>query len=239
MKTVNAVRKNGIMVMLLGLLCVLLLFVSSTTALTGNIGNARMVLRVSQGDNIDKCILVKNVNDEDINVKLFPAGDLADYITLKDEEFILKPQEEKNACFTIVARKSGTTETKMNVMFSPLDRGNGVGLSSTIIVIAKETSFFDGWFDDENEETDIEKNEAKTINTITDESEQTNELLKSSEVKTNLNTNKLIFIFSGITAILFVLLLALLLYQKSKRSQHMILTPTVETKQRKRVKQHE
>jgi hypothetical protein len=109
--------------------------VSPVLAITGSIGNARMVLRAEKGEEIQKYILVKNVNDVPVNIELFPTGDLEDSIFIIDSEFSLSAGEEKKAYFTIKAQKEGTTETKVNVKFTPQDEGNGVGLSSTIILI--------------------------------------------------------------------------------------------------------
>jgi hypothetical protein len=117
---------------------------SMTSAqLTGSIGNARMVLRMKQGESIDKCILVKNVNPKDVTISLDVTGDLADAIVLQEKEFALAAKTDKNACFTLTAKKSGTTETKINIKFAPVDGGNGVGLSSTIIVIAEKKNIFE------------------------------------------------------------------------------------------------
>jgi len=55
-------------------LVLLLSFVSSVYAITGSIGNARMILRVDQGDRIERSILVKNVNDVSLNIELSAGG---------------------------------------------------------------------------------------------------------------------------------------------------------------------
>jgi len=110
-------------------------FISSAYAITGSIGNARMILRASVGDEIEKYILVKNVNDVPINIELLASGDLEKYITIKDNNLTLSPGGEKRAYFTIKVGKNGTTESQINIKFTPSE-GNGVGLTSTIIVIA-------------------------------------------------------------------------------------------------------
>ena len=135
------------------ILCVLsllmiIVFIGNVLAITGSIGNARMILRAETGDKIEKYILVKNVNDVASDVEVFASGDLEEYIDIKDNEFTLSPGGEKKAYFTIRVKKAGTTETKINVMFKP-EQGNGVGLSSTVIVIAKDDG---GWFDDDSDE---------------------------------------------------------------------------------------
>ena len=45
------------------IILILISSISLVHAITGSIGNARMVLRVNVGDTIEKYILVKNVND--------------------------------------------------------------------------------------------------------------------------------------------------------------------------------
>ncbi len=133
-------------------LILLVVFMHSALALTGSMGNSRMVLRLEKGETVEKYILVKNVNDESIIVNLSVSGDLADYVKLKEDSFILEPGTEKEARFTIKAAKSGTTETKILVLFSPIEKGNGVGLASTVIVIT------DGDSDNSDEADEDESN---------------------------------------------------------------------------------
>jgi hypothetical protein len=116
------------------ILALFILASSFASALTGSIGNARMILKAEAGDVIEKYVLVKNVNNESININISVSGDLADYVDLDKESFVLQPGEEKKAYFTIEAKKPGQYETKINVQFSPLETGNGVGLSSTVIL---------------------------------------------------------------------------------------------------------
>ncbi len=112
-------------------------FIGSINAITGSIGNGRMVLRAETGDKLEKYVEVININDVDIDIELSASGDLADYIEIEDNKFSLEPGEEKNAYFTIDVRKSGTTESKINVKFIPKDGKNVVGLSSVVTVIAE------------------------------------------------------------------------------------------------------
>lgn len=131
--------KAGNMHIILGIFILLLMiFVSNVYAITGSIGNARMVLRPELGDKIEKSILVRNINDVPVNIELVVLGDLEKYITIKDNNFTLQPEEERKAFFVIDVQKGGVTETKINVKFTPTDGENGVGLSSTIILIVEE-----------------------------------------------------------------------------------------------------
>ena len=143
------------------LIMMILTLVSSVYAITGSIGNARMIVRVEQGEEIEKYILVKNVNDVSVDVELFAVGDLAEDIEIEDTEFTLQGGDERKAYFTIKVRDAGTSETKINVKFSPTDGGNGVGLSSTVIVIAKEkegVDFFEKLFGGGSEDNEDEEN---------------------------------------------------------------------------------
>lgn len=145
-------------------------FISSAYAITGSIGNARMILKENQdgetikvGDKIEKYVLVKNVNEVNVDITLFSSGDLGEYVDIRDKEFTLAPGEEKKAYFIIEVKKGGTTETRINVQFSP-EEGNGVGLSSTVIIIAEKSGLFD-WFDNNEDEVDIRKNDDSEENT--------------------------------------------------------------------------
>jgi len=135
-------------------LVLLLSLVGSVYAITGSIGNARMILRPDIGDTIERSILVKNVNDVALDIEVTASGDLIDDIEIIDSEFRLEAGEDKKAFFKIEVKRAGTSENKINVKFSPVDGGNGVGLSSTIIIIpeGEEDSssgiggFFEGLF---------------------------------------------------------------------------------------------
>ena len=121
------------------LVLVFLILISFVSAITGSMGNARMILTAEVGDQIEKYILVKNVNNVSLDIELFASGDLEDSITILDDSFSLAPGDEKKAKFLIDVTKGGTTETSINVKFTPVDGGNGVGLMSTVIVRTTES----------------------------------------------------------------------------------------------------
>jgi len=126
---------------LFALLIVLVVSCSFVSAITGSIGNARMVLypEVSGlfGITIEKSILVKNVNDVPINITLEADSNLSKIVNIIDDKFVLQPGEEKKAEFTIKLKKAGNYEGQIFVSFSPEDgKGTGVGLASTIIIRA-------------------------------------------------------------------------------------------------------
>jgi hypothetical protein len=115
------------------------------SAITGSMGNARMVLHpeVNGFTNtvIDRTILIKNVNDVPINITLQRNENATKFVTLIDESFILQPGEERKAAFQVKVKKEGTYEGKINVFFKPVDNSTkepGVVLSSIVTVIAKK-----------------------------------------------------------------------------------------------------
>ena len=123
------------------ILAIILLILNSflASAITASIGNSRMVLRPAFGETLERSILVKNVNNVKVDIELSASGDLADSIKIEDDKFSLQPNQEKKAIFTIKASEKGTTESKIMVKFTP-EEGNGVVLTSTIIVIISGTS---------------------------------------------------------------------------------------------------
>ncbi|MCX6750855.1 MAG: hypothetical protein NTZ83_05335, partial [Candidatus Pacearchaeota archaeon] len=123
------------------------------SALTGSIGNAKMVLypEVNGWTNtvIEKTIAVYNVNDVPVNITLKTDANATEFVELIDESFILEPGEEKEAQIEIKVRKVGRYEGRVNVFFSPIEgKDAGVVLSSTIIVFAKKNQVYE-----EEEET--------------------------------------------------------------------------------------
>jgi len=187
------------------LICLILANLISVSAITGSIGNARMILRGTQGDSFDKYVTVNNVNDVPLEIELSASGDLADYVDIKDEKFTLAAGEEKQAQFTIKAAKSGTTETSINVQFKPQDGKTGVGLTSTIIIIAEENSFWNDLFG--NDEEDEENNKNNDENAGLEGTNQTSKLSQAVII--------ILIITLIITAILIYLIV--MLYKKANK----------------------
>jgi len=109
--------------------------------LTASIGNARMVIHteVEEGETtvIEKYVRVNNVNDVPVQITLEPRADLVDIAEIIDESFTLEPGESKDANFIIRLDYGGTYQGQIGVGFQALEGGHGVGLSSTIIIIAE------------------------------------------------------------------------------------------------------
>ncbi|MFH1607764.1 MAG: hypothetical protein ABIA78_01390 [archaeon] len=144
----------------IGLLLTILLSTSSVLAVTGSIGNARMILYPEVNGltttTIEKTILVRNVNEEHLKVTLELDAEGKNFLEIIDNEFILKPNEEKKANFLVKVKKEGRYEGRINVFFSPIEEGPGVVLSSTIIVSAKK----DQTYQDIEEKQDQEEQES-------------------------------------------------------------------------------
>lgn len=132
---------------------VLISIVANISAITGRLGNSRMVLRLEVGEEARRYVLIQNVNDVPIRVELMSSGDLVDDVNFEENSFTIQPGEEKKAYFTIKSTKAGTTETKINVMFKP-PQGSGVGLSANIIVVAGEGGEEDNQDDSQEDSED-------------------------------------------------------------------------------------
>jgi hypothetical protein len=124
---------------------VLLLFlVPVAHALSASIGNARMILRpvVEEGEitTIEKSIQVNNVNDIAVKITGTPSKEFEEIVTIINPEFEIQPGDSHNMDFIISLEYGGRYEGKINVAFAPADpevKQSGVGLSSTIIIIAE------------------------------------------------------------------------------------------------------
>jgi hypothetical protein len=110
-----------------------LFLISNVYAITGKIGNGKMIVTLEEGETLDRTIRVINDNEVSLNITLFASGDLADDIEIIDESFILAAGDEKRARFKLEAKEIGNFESRINVQFAPVEGGSGVGLSATVI----------------------------------------------------------------------------------------------------------
>ena len=187
------------------ILAIILLILNSflASAITASIGNSRMILRPAFGETLERSILVKNVNNVKVDIELSASGDLADSIKIEDDKFSLQPNQEKKAIFTIKASEKGTTESKIMVKFTP-EEGNGVVLTSTIIIITSGTSV-------SNEEESEEDSGVSVSPGLNEDTSQDND-------------SKIAFspmmILGLSTLVLFIILFVLVLYTtKSKKKK--------------------
>ena len=212
MKTGNSNFK--IVTILFAIVMIYVIFsISIVSAITGSIGNARMILRVDQGDLIEKSILVKNINSVSVDVELSASGDLEKNIKIIDDKFTLPPGQDKKAYFTIDVKEAGSFESKINVKFSPSEGGNGVGLSSTVIVIAGDGSGTDDVNTDDLDDG-LSGNLDDGIDPGVTVSPGKNK--NNDKSKPNFNSSNLVFI---IPLILFIVLIGLLSFTRYKQNQ--------------------
>jgi hypothetical protein len=205
----------------------ILLLIPSALSLTASIGNSRMILRIDPGEEIERSILIKNVNDVPVTINALLGGDLKDQIELEEDSFLLAPGEEKKLFFTITSEKAGTFETKINVQFEPED-GNSVGLTSTIILIAGDpdddinSEEEDPFLIDNNNEDDFMEEE-NLINTKDNKdikvSVKTNSAT-DSEDKDNFSLTKTLLIST--IALMIILIILFITTSNSKPKKNVI-----------------
>lgn len=184
------------------LMVLLVLSLVNVSAITGKIGNGRMIINLEVGDILNRTIRVINDNDAALNITLTGSGDLVDYLEIIDDSFILQAGEEKKARFKLEAKKAGTYTTKINVRFAPLEEGgNGVGLSSTIIT----KIYKDGELPDNSDD-------------YTDDGEITGDVVDGKTNGENSETdkdNKFLIVLVLLTILLVIVLIALISYMNS------------------------
>ena len=186
-------------------LAIMLLITGSAfiSAITGSIGNGKMVLypEVNGWTNtlIEKTILVNNVNDVPVNITLKLDSESSEFIDLIDKSFILEAGESKKAEIVIRVRKEGTYEGRVNVFFKPVEgKEAGVVLSSTIVVIASKDT---GYEEEEEQEENTEEQQTDLPVENPDDKNQPSKLIK----------------FWGISTIVLVVVLLFLLYIWNKK----------------------
>ena len=166
-------------------------------AITGKIGNGKMILDAEVGDTIDRTILVINDNNVSVNITLFASGDLVNNTEIIDKNFILQPGEQKKAEFIIKIKQPGTTNTRINVQFQPLNPDNpkesGIGLSAQIIVRA------------------VGEGELVDEETSSDGTEETNSTIISRLTGSVIGNNKNFAIGLGISSLVLLIILIILL----------------------------
>jgi hypothetical protein len=180
------------------------------SAITGSIGNAKMVLypEVNGWTNtvIEKTILVRNVNDVPVNVTLKLDQNASKFIELIDESFILEAGEEKKAQIEIAVKKEGKYDGRVNVFFKSVEGEEaGVVLASNIVVIANKKTGYES----EEDNTDT------TDNTPEENTEETN----PENIGGKTGPSKLVKFWGASTLILLVILLVLLYIWGKKRNK--------------------
>lgn len=107
-------------------------------AIKGSIGNARAVVNVDLVDGksvIDRTVFIQNINNETINVEITTDSNFD--LEMPNKVFSLAPDESRKVPYRVTVTQPGTHEIRINVKFKPLDSGNGVILSSVLMVNAE------------------------------------------------------------------------------------------------------
>ncbi len=181
----------------------MILFIGQVLAVTASIGNARMILRANVGETIQKSILVKNINNETINIEIDASGDLEKDIKILDNNFTLAPGEEKNARFTIKITKNGAFENRINVKFFSPTEQKGVALSSNVVVMVNDGSDNPADINDTN--FDVPDNPDVPSNT------------------TKANPLMLLLSATGIVLLIFFILLIIYAVKNNKRENDIVI----------------
>lgn len=215
---------------LLSIIIITLLLVNLSTilAITASLGNARMILRLDVGQSVEKYVLVKNVNDVPVIINITVSGDLKDYVTLKDKSFALNSGEEKKAYFTIKAGKNTTTETKIDVKFTPIGEKHGVGLSSTIIVVPTGGNLSD-IETSENNNSDSENIDNETETGIDNQNQEKSPGITQSIKNIKISPVGILLLITGTIFLIFIILVIIYYLRKNKKSS-IITTQTEQSK---------
>ncbi len=198
------IKRLGVMVVIL---FIVLVSVGAVSAITGAMGNARMILYPEVNGltytEIEKSLLIKNVNNESINITLQIDEETGKFIELIDESFILEPKTEKKAQFIVKVKEEGTYKGKIAVFFSGLGKQKaGVALSSEVIVIARKDQGSRGGGGDSGG-----VGQEDTGGVISDE---------SGEKKSSLTTSGLLIVPVLVLSIILVALMIIMMKKRKK-----------------------
>ena len=178
-------------------LVIAILIIPVSYALSASIGNARMILRpnIEDGETItiDKSILVNNINNISVKVTLEPEEHYKKIITVFDEEFILQPDESKDAQFRITLKSGGNYQGRVVVSFTPVDpsiKWNSVKLASSIIIIANGTVTDEYYrvMGENNTEEDIETEELDIVEEEVEEETATDSIEDEEDVSISIGS---------------------------------------------------
>ena len=208
-------QKNKVRIFAGVLFIVILLSISSISALNAKIGNGKVELYAKVGDVIEKSVKVINDNNVTVNIELIGDGDLKDQIKFKKANFTLAPKEEMDAGYSLKIIKEGKTTSYVNVKFTAVGEKNGIILPASVIIFAQKNN---GTTTDNNGLFDW----FKPANNTNDNN--------STDGGVN-NPTKLSLFAIGlvVTAIIFVILLVVLyIYSKNQNNSFNKLTKTKE-----------
>lgn len=150
---------------IIGLILGIILSISFISAVSGGIGNGKVVLNAKVGDIIEKSVKVINYDNISVNIELSGAGDLKDQFKFKKNNFTLAPKEETDVGYSLRVTKEGRSDSQINVKFIPTEGKNGIILPASVIIFAaKGNSTTLDWTDlitGDNNMNDINKTNGK------------------------------------------------------------------------------
>ena len=173
-----------------------LLLIPFAGAITGSIGNAKAIVTVdlSKSNILERTVLVKNVNNVSINVKLESADDLESITEILDKEFELGPGEEKKARFKVNIPRPGTYNGNIVVFFNPPEgKGAGVVLQANLIIKAVGSSSELPFNTNTNTGTNTDNDDPKNNNDNTNNKITGSTIFETSDLK-NIPLSIIIFI---------------------------------------------
>src|SRR3989338_8497569 len=147
------------------LIVVLLISIVSVSAITGSIGNAKMILSKTLYPELGTL-------DGKKTVTLEKDADGEKFIDIIDESFILESSNngipaEKKAVFQIRIKDKGYYEGKINVFFKPLEKNQpGIVLTSTVIVNAGEGDEIDNSDDGDEGDNNDNRDDSNLIKNV-------------------------------------------------------------------------
>ncbi len=204
------------LVVIIFLLCNIFL----VSALTGAIGNSKMVLYPDvngiTSTKITKSILIKNNNPVPVNITLKLDDNSTKFITLAEESFIMQPNTEKKAEFVVSVKKEGTYDGKIAVFFKSAEEGSkepGVALSANIVVIAKKDN---GYTDTGSDEPDATEQNSTSVGNILKDLFKDDKDVKENESPIN---GKNIIIFSSLILTLILIIFLVILIKRGKKKR--------------------
>ena len=207
-------KKDLIIVLLLMFMFV---FIVNVSAVTGKIGNARVVLypEINGKTTIDRTIQVINDNDFPVNINISESDEYKGIIQVEDKGFTLQAGEQKDAKFKIVLTKTGNYDGNVIVYFKKEGDKQGVALASRIIIHATGKGQ-DGVYDNNS----VKDSDVKGTS------------ISGNSVKASLGKISPVFIILGITTLICIIVLIYLIDIKSKMKNEGVL-PTKTTKTKK------
>lgn len=128
-------------IVLLTLVLISFLMVQSVSALIIYLRPPKMILRTNvtsgQTSIVEGFLVIKNPNNETINVTFQPKDDIKDITYMKQDTIVLEPNEEKNAEFSVGVSEPGTYSGKISVIYSS-ESSRAVMLDAEVTVLAQE-----------------------------------------------------------------------------------------------------